>query len=470
MDSTPFSTLQASNLAECSLSNEEKRVIDTDFIQLFYGHHCIDDAQLTQCLTLLQNCDFITKRTALFDGNVVNMSEQRAAHHTRLRTSNPDSLVSSCLERMRTLAEAIHTGTWPATITDVINIGIGGSDLGPALVYDALHTPEITPQCHFISNIDSRDTIALLNRLNPKTTLCIIVSKTFTTSETLANAKRVKAWLESACDNLSPHLLAVTSNKTAATNFGINEQNIFPMWEWVGGRFSLWSAVGLCLAVSLGFDTFQDLLKGASNMDEHFHQAPLEENMPVIMALLSFWYHNIHHAQTQAVLSYAQPLRLLPNYLQQLWMESLGKHVTQSGQHVDYPTGPIIWGGTGTNTQHSFHQLLMQGTHLIPVDFILPKQRDDIPKADALALERNAYAQMKALWEGQTTGHSYQHIPAKHPYSLITLNKLDAKSLGALLACYEHTVFTLSVLLDINAFDQWGVELGKVLYKKSLKP
>jgi len=348
-----------------------------------------------------------------------------------------------------------------ARITDVVNIGIGGSDLGPRMLTRALRSFRTTgPRAHFASNIDPADLDATLAGLAPETTLFVVASKTFTTAETLANANRARAWLEAGLvksADVSRHFAAATANVAGAASLGVPAERVFPMWDWVGGRYSVWSAVGLPLALAVGMDAFEELLGGAADMDAHFRGAPLARNLPVLLALLEVWYVNFFGAQTRAVIPYSEDLRDLPAYLQQLEMESNGKRVDREGNEVDYATAPVVWGASGTNSQHSFHQLLHQGTRLVPVDFLLAQ---DSPAA----LAANALAQAAALAFGQAAaGAPHKELPGNRPSSMLLLERLAPRCLGALLAMYEHKVFVEGIVWNLNSFDQWGVEHGKLL-------
>jgi glucose-6-phosphate isomerase len=393
-------------------------------------------------------------------------------------------MVREVRQRMAAFATSLRDGRIKGAtgkpIRDVVNLGVGGSDLGPRMAVRALRL-----QCkggvraHFASNADHADLDAVLAGLDPAETLFIIASKTFTTVETMSNARRARAWLSRKLGTqgqaLSTHFAAATAAPAKAGEFGVPEEHIFPMWDWVGGRYSLWSAVGLPIAIAAGPAVFEELLAGGLDMDEHFRSAPLEANMPVIMALLSVWYSAFFGAQTHAVLPYCEDLRELPNYLQQLQMESNGKRVDREGRAIDYPSSAVLWGGAGTVSQHSFHQLLHQGTHLIPVDFIVPvragatgegrdgERKDGEDDAAQRMLVANALAQGAALLEGSEGVDGHRHFPGNRPSSTLMLKQLTPRTLGALIALYEHKVFVEASVLGINPFDQWGVELGKVL-------
>ncbi len=430
----------------------------------------------------------------LFSGEPVNTTERRAALHTALRepasNSEQSLLVQATLNKMDKFVERIHQQQWLGfsgkPITTIVNIGIGGSDLGPRVVTQALFAfrkENITLQ--FIANIDGADLADRLLHLDPETTLFIVASKSFTTAETLSNARNARQWmLDAGCTHglLKQHFVAISSNIKIASEFGIDKENIFPMWDWVGGRYSLWSAIGLPIALEIGMEGFRQLLAGAHGMDMHFKHAPLEKNMPVIAALISHWYSVYWGASSHAILPYAQRMKALPAYLQQLDMESLGKGVTHTGEAITTPTGSILWGTEGSNGQHSFHQLLHQGTHLIPCDFIAVKKTMSEYDAQHWYLLSCCLSQSQALLQGKTLTQAkdelatqglaqteidrlapHKVIPGNRPNNIIIMDELTPFNLGELLAFYEHKVYTTSVLLNINAFDQWGVELGKQL-------
>lgn len=442
---------------------------------------------------------------ALLSGKAVNYSEQRPALHTALRNPHKQAiLVHGCdvmpdihanLERMTAFAEQVRTGLWHGyndqPITDIVNIGIGGSYLGPAMATEALNAYADTAlRIHFISNIDGNLIQQTLKKLNPATTLFIISSKSFSTIETLTNAQTIKTWFKQQTGNtvdLTQHFVAITEKIDKAIEFGIPATNIFPVWEWVGGRYSLWSASGLPIMLAIGAKNFYALLAGAHAMDEHFRTAAFAENMPVILGLLDVWYNNFFAAPSRAILPYDQSLKYLPPYLQQVHMESLGKHITQQGNAIHYATGQIIFGEVGIDGQHSFYQLLHQGTELIPVDLIIPMLNHHSLDEHHKILLASAYAQSKTLMEGKNidsvmaelhaAGYSEEkaHELAPHkvllgnrPSNVILLPQLAPYALGALLALYEHKIFVSSVIWQINAFDQWGVETGKELAKKIL--
>ena len=417
-------------------------------------------------------------------GEFVNHTEQRTVRHMDLRAGeDAPAEVKQVLERMANFCDAVHSGRWRGfsgeRVTDVVNLGIGGSDLGPRMVVQALssvHLPDIT--VHFVSNLDGADLARTLRRLNPRTTLFVVASKTFTTLETLANARTARDWLLAAAGQSSSavekHFVAASTNLKATRDFGINDSNVFEFWDWVGGRFSLWSAIGLPIALAIGFDNFQSLLAGANDMDRHFVGAGLDQNMPLTLALLSLWNTDFYRATSQGIFPYSQSLAEFPRYLQQLEMESNGKYYDRSGQYIDVPTCPIIWGEAGTNGQHSFFQLLHQGGQLVPGDFILLGKSDYPLPGHHTALVANCLAQSAALAFGQTAEEAakagipkeliaYRTFPGNQPSNMIVLGELTPFTLGQLIALYEHKVFCLGLFWDLNSFDQWGVELGKSL-------
>jgi glucose-6-phosphate isomerase len=442
---------------------------------------------------------------AMFSGFRINTTENRAVLHIALRNREnrpilvdgedvmPD--VNRVLEHMRAFSEAVRSGDWRGytgeRITDVVNIGIGGSDLGPKMAVRSL-TPYVHPELrfHFVSNVDGTDISETLRAVRPETTLFLIASKTFTTQETMANARTARAWfLESAGDDgaIARHFVAMSTNTEAVTAFGIDPANMFEFWDWVGGRYSLWSAIGLSIVLAIGMDEFEELLAGAFAVDEHFQQTPFERNIPVIMALLGIWYNNFFGAQSHAILPYDQYLSLFPAYFQQGDMESNGKSARQDGQWVDYATGPIIWGEPGTNGQHAFYQLLHQGTKLVPADFLAPAQSHNPIGDHHRLLIANFLAQTEALMRGKTaeavradlaaqgiSGERLERlVPAKtfagnRPTNSFLFELLTPRTLGSLIALYEHKIFSQGVIWRINSFDQMGVELGKQLAQSIL--
>ena len=477
----------------------EKFSIRYTDILLDYSKNRLNDETMDLLLKLAKSCDLERKRDAMFSGEKINFTENRAVLHTALRSKEKASLIvdgkdirpqiQEELKHMETFSDAVrsgkHTGVNNGKITDVVNIGIGGSYLGPDMVCDALRAySDRDIKMHFVSNVDGADLAEALIKLNADTTLFIVASKTFTTKETIMNANSAKEWFVKSTgqDDISKNFIALSTNTTAVTEFGIAEENIFKFWDWVGGRYSIWSSIGLPVAISVGMDNFYNFLDGAYNMDFHFRHAELKSNMPVIMALIGYWYNNFWQLQTHAVLPYAQYLGKFPSYLQQLDMESNGKRIMHDGHRTSLSTGPIIFGTAGTNGQHSFYQLLHQGTKIVPADFIAFKQnlRGNINHHRALI--SNFIAQTEALMIGKTRNEALKELKGKgindseaetlanhkifegnRPTNSILIDKLTPYSLGEMIALYEHKVFVQGVLWNINSFDQMGVELGKVL-------
>jgi glucose-6-phosphate isomerase len=461
--------------------------------RLDYARHRIDDRALQQLFALARECGVEARRDAMFAGEKVNTTEQRAALHIALRAparkvikvdgANVVPDVHAVLKRMDELASAIREGRWLGftgkPIRNIVNIGIGGSDLGPVMAYEALrHYSDRKLNLRFVSNVDYTDFAEAVHDLRPEETLFIVASKTFTTLETMTNAHSARDWLMAAAGNdkaaVAKHFVALSTNAKAVEEFGISTEQMYGFWDWVGGRYSMDSAIGLSTMIAIGPDAFGDMLAGFHAMDEHFRTAPLERNLPVIMGLLGVWYTDFFGAETQAVLPYEQYLKRFPAYLQQLTMESNGKHVTIDGAHVDYATGPVYWGEPGTNGQHSFYQLIHQGTRLIPCDFVGFGQslnpygrHHDLLLANMIA-QAEALAMGKTLEQVRSEGIGENLAPHRvfegnRPSSLLLAERLTPHALGALVALYEHIVFTQAAIWDINPFDQWGVELGKQL-------
>lgn len=474
-------------------------------ITLDYSKNRITEDTMALLLSLARAQDLPSKIGAMFNGEAINRSENRPALHTALRNFGDRDImvdgenimpeVRETVHRMEEFCWKIRRNQWRGytnkPFTDVVSIGIGGSFLGPKLASSALKPYwDSRLNIHYLANIDGSHITEILKRLDPATTLFIIQSKSFGTQETLKNANACRQWF---LDNggtegdLCKHFTAVSSNVEKATAFGISEENIFPMWDWVGGRYSLWSAIGLPLALAIGIDNFRELLRGAYEMDEHFRTAPLEHNMPVIMALLGVWYVNFFGVNSHAILPYDHYLRSLPAHLQQLDMESNGKSVTIDGSKVNYNTGPVIWGGVGTNGQHAFHQLLHQGTHFSPCDFIMPmNSHNPIDNFHAM-LVSNCLSQSQALLQGKSEEDAiaeltaggmskaeamvlapHKVIPGNRPSNTIYFPKSTPQVVGALIALYEHKVAAQGMIWGVNSFDQWGVELGKQLGNKVL--
>ncbi len=464
-------------------------------IALDYSKNLVTDETIALLMDLAKERGLSERIQAMMAGESINTTEKRQVLHTALRArsgSLPEHMgeVSAVLKKMEEFVAAVHRGQWRGftgqKITDVVNIGIGGSDLGPMMVTQALtpyHQRDV--QLHFVSNVDASDLTETLKRLKPETTLFIVASKTFTTTETLTNARSARQWLlDSAQDDaaVARHFVAVSANIEKVKNFGIDADNIFPMWDWVGGRYSLWSAIGLPIALACGMANFRALLEGAADMDEHFTSAPLDKNLPVLLGMLGVWYINFWDAESHAILPYDHYLGAFTKYIQQLDMESNGKSAYQQGGYLEHHTGPVIWGEPGTNGQHSFHQLLHQGTRFVPADFIVSLTSHNplgdhhtqlfancISQSRALMLGKNAaqaQAEFIAMGYSDSEAAALAHhkvMPGNRPSNTLLLEKLTPRTLGALIALYEHKVFVQSVIWGINAFDQWGVELGKQL-------
>ena len=443
---------------------------------LDYSKNLCTEETIALLLALAEQCQLPAAIKAMFAGEKINSTEDRAALHTALRVPVAKQAfpeVTQTLERMQKFVAAIESGQWLGCsgekITDVVNIGIGGSDLGPVLACDALqHYRSDLLKVHFVSNIDPEHLHRTVADLNPATTLFIIASKSFGTLETKENALSARQWFleaQGADADVAKHFVAVTSNTQAAIEFGIAEENLFPLWDWVGGRYSLWSAIGLPIALSLGMENFSQLLAGAHSMDEHFRHSSPEKNMPVLLALLSIWYSGFFGARSTAVVPYSHALKQFPAFLQQLSMESLGKQIDTDNAEVSTNTGEIIWGSEGTNAQHSYFQLLHQGTDFIPVDFIAIA-RTEVPgkQLQQQQLLANCLSQSEALMLGESDdSNPARNSPGNRPSNTLVLAELNPYNLGNLLALYEHKVYVQSVIWGINAFDQWGVELGKKL-------
>ncbi|RIA20674.1 glucose-6-phosphate isomerase [Ectopseudomonas oleovorans] len=470
---------------------------------LDYSKNLINEDSLALLIQLAEQAGLPQSIRALYQGEQVNASEQRAALHTALRSPIGRRLVIDgadiipevhrVLHQLTELVSRVHSGLWRGysekPIKEVVNIGIGGSFLGPQLVSEALRPfTQRGVRCHYLANIDGSEFRELTARLDPETTLFIVSSKSFGTLETLKNTLAARDWylaMGGPEEELHRHFIAVTSNRKAAIEFGIREENIFPMWDWVGGRYSLWSAIGLPIALAIGVSNFKELLAGAYAMDQHFTQTPLAQNMPVLMALLGIWYTNFWDSQSHAILPYDHYLRNFTKHLQQLDMESNGKSVRQDGSSLDIATGPVIWGGVGCNGQHAYHQLLHQGRLLVPADFIVPVNSYNPLSDHHQWLFANCLSQAQALMQGKSREEAeaelrakglpeaevqrlapHKVIPGNRPSNILVMNRIAPFTLGALVALYEHKVFVQSAIWGINAFDQWGVELGKEMGKE----
>ncbi|EFN7881623.1 glucose-6-phosphate isomerase [Escherichia coli] len=469
-----------------------------------YSKNRITEETLAKLQDLAKECDLAGAIKSMFSGEKINRTENRAVLHVALRNrSNTPILVdgkdvmpevNAVLEKMKTFSQAIISGEWKGytgkAITDVVNIGIGGSDLGPYMVTEALRPYKNHLNMHFVSNVDGTHIAEVLKKVNPETTLFLVASKTFTTQETMTNAHSARDWfLKAAGDekHVAKHFAALSTNAKAVGEFGIDTANMFEFWDWVGGRYSLWSAIGLSIVLSIGFDNFVELLSGAHAMDKHFATTPAEKNLPVLLALIGIWYNNFFGAETEAILPYDQYMHRFAAYFQQGNMESNGKYVDRNGNVVDYQTGPIIWGEPGTNGQHAFYQLIHQGTKMVPCDFIAPAITHNPLSDHHQKLLSNFFAQTEALAFGKSREVVEQEyrdqgkdpatldyvVPFKvfegnRPTNSILLREITPFSLGALIALYEHKIFTQGVILNIFTFDQWGVELGKQLANRIL--
>ena len=471
---------------------------------LDYSKNRIDEQTVALLMQLARECSVNKAIDAMFSGEVINVTEGRPVLHIALRNrSNTPILVDGkdvmpdvnrVLSQMKTFSEAIISGSWKGytgkAITDVVNIGIGGSDLGPVMVTEALKAYKNHLNMHFVSNVDGTHIVETLKGLNPETTLFLIASKTFTTQETMGNAHSARDWFIAGGgkdEDVAKHFAALSTNSEGVSKFGIDTKNMFEFWDWVGGRYSLWSAIGLSIALSIGFDNFTELLAGAHAMDNHFKSTELEQNLPAVLALVGIWYNNFFEAETNAILPYDQYMHRFAAYFQQGDMESNGKHVDRNGKPVDYQTGPIIWGEPGTNGQHAFYQLIHQGTKLIPCDFIAPAQSHNPLGEHHNMLLSNFFAQTEALMNGKSrevvveelkkAGKTdaeiekiapFKEFEGNRPTNSILLKKITPRSLGSLIAMYEHKIFVQGIIWNIYSFDQWGVELGKQLAGKIL--
>jgi len=469
-----------------------------------YSKNRITDKTVSLLLQLAEEVNLKDAIKKIFNGDLINQTEGRSVLHTALRAKETDTIMVSGVNiipevyqvknQLRQFSEDVISGQRKGytgkAFTDIVNIGIGGSDLGPLMVTEALKFYKNHLRIHFVSNVDGDHVYEILKELNPETTLFIIVSKTFTTQETLSNANTIRKWfLKSATDkDVAKHFAAVSTNTKKINEFGISDENVFPMWDWVGGRFSLWSAVGLSISLAIGYDNFEALLAGANEMDTHFKTADFDKNIPVVLALLSIWYNNFYESETEAIIPYTQYLNRFSAYLQQGIMESNGKSVDREGNYTNYQTGTIIWGEPGTNAQHAFFQLIHQGTKLIPADFIGFKDSLHGDSDHHNKLMANFFAQTEALMNGKTVDEVRQELEAaampeneikallpfktfegNKPTNTLLIDKLTPKTLGMLIAMYEHKIFVQGIIWNIYSFDQWGVELGKQLASRILE-
>lgn len=480
-----------------------------DDLLLDYSKHLINDETLPLLMQMAREANIESWRDRMFAGEKINITENRAVLHTALRnrTNSPVMVdgkdvmpeVNAVLTQMRQFSDKVRNGSWLGysgkRITDIVNIGIGGSDLGPVMVCDALK-PYAGPDLdvHFVSNIDGAHLMRALNVCNPETTLFIVASKTFTTQETMTNALSARTWFLAAAKDeahVAKHFVALSTNAKAVQDFGIDLANMFAFWDWVGGRYSLWSAIGLSIALYVGMDNFEAILAGGHEMDNHFKTAPLEQNMPVILALIGVWYNNFFHVDTQAILPYDQGMSRFPAYLQQADMESNGKFICRDGSRVKYKTGPVIWGEAGTNGQHAFYQLIHQGTQIVPCDFLMPVQSHYAVGKNGCAhhkiLLANFLAQTQSLMLGKTKEQArvelekqglagedlekllpHKVFEGNRPSTSIMFDKLTPNTLGKLIALYEHKIFVQGMIWNINSYDQWGVEYGKQIAQQIL--
>ena len=478
--------------------------VNSGELLLDYSKNRVTQQTMSKLFSLAESVNMSEWIERMFTGDKINNTEDRAVLHTALRNrSNTPVMVdgedvmpavNNVLKHMRDFCQDVHNGKWlgytDKKITDIVNIGIGGSDLGPAMICDALEPYGLEGMhVHFVSNVDGSDLSTTLENLNPETTLFVVASKTFTTQETLTNAESARAWFLKlgSQQDVAKHFVAVSTNADAVSEFGINTDNMFKIWDWVGGRYSLWSAIGLPIALYVGIDNFERLLDGAHEMDNHFRTQPLAENMPVIMGLLGVWYINFFGAQTHAIVPYDHSLARFPNHMQQLDMESDGKVTNRQGERISYKTGPVIWGTPGTNGQHAYFQLIHQGTQLIPVDFVLPVNSHYPDRDHQSILLANGLAQSEALMKGKNAEEvraelvkegfegkeleallPHKVFPGNRPSNTLLFPKLTPEILGQLVAAYEHKIFVQGIIWNINSFDQWGVELGKQLAKAIL--
>ncbi len=496
-----FETMKSVQMQELFAKDNnraEKMHLQWNDFLVDYSKNIATQETIDLLLDLAKKVDLKDAISKYFDGDLINQTENRAVLHTALRaTENAAVMVDgvnvmpevfSVKNKIKNFSNEVISGERKGfsgkQFTDIVNIGIGGSDLGPAMIVEALQFYKNHLNVHFVSNVDGDHVNEIIKKLNPETTLFVIVSKTFTTQETLSNAETIRSWfLKSAKqEDVAKHFVAVSTNIQRVTEFGINPTNVFPMWDWVGGRFSLWSAVGLSVSLAVGFDNFDKLLKGANQMDEHFKNESFDKNIPVMLALLSIWYNNFFGAESEALIPYTQYLQKLAPYLQQGIMESNGKSIGRDGKPVNYQTGTIIWGEPGTNSQHAFFQLIHQGTKLIPTDFIGFKEALYGNKDHHDKLMSNFFAQTEALLMGKTEAQvkaefekqgisgekadfllPFKVFSGNKPTNTLLINKLTPESLGALVALYEHKIFVQGVIWNIFSYDQWGVELGKQL-------
>lgn len=494
-----FKKTQMKDLFAADENRADKYTLKLENLLLDYSKNRIDDKVMSALFDLARERDVTGRIKAMFSGEKINKTENRAVLHTALRHQDNTPIyvdgkdvmpkIREVLGRIKNFSEAVRLGTFTGytgkKLTNIVNIGIGGSDLGPFMATEALRpywAKDI--KCYFISNIDGTACAEVLNKINPETTLFIVASKTFTTIETLTNAKTCRKWLVDALGEhaVSKHFIALSTNKAEVEKFGINPENMFEFWDFVGGRYSMWSAIGMIIAIAVGYENFERMLQGANAMDKHFANTDLEHNIPVILALIGIWYNNFYDIHRYCVVPYDQYLKYLPSYLQQLDMESNGKSISLDNKLVNYATGPALFGGAGTDVQHSFFQLLHQGTEIVPVDFIIPAiSHNEIGNHHQILIS-NVLAQSEALMQGKTEAEAalelekagkskeeiealkkYKSFSGNRPSNTIVVKKLDPYTLGMLVAMYEHKVYVQGVIWNVNSFDQFGVELGKKL-------
>ena len=494
-----FKKTQMKDLFAADENRADKYTLKLENLLLDYSKNRIDDKVMSALFDLARERDVTGRIKAMFSGEKINKTENRAVLHTALRHQDNTPIyvdgkdvmpkIREVLGRIKNFSEAVRLGTFTGytgkKLTNIVNIGIGGSDLGPFMATEALRpywAKDI--KCYFISNIDGTACAEVLNKINPETTLFIVASKTFTTIETLTNAKTCRKWLVDALGEhaVSKHFIALSTNKEEVEKFGINPENMFEFWDFVGGRYSMWSAIGMIIAIAVGYENFERMLQGANAMDKHFANTDLEHNIPVILALIGIWYNNFYDIHRYCVVPYDQYLKYLPSYLQQLDMESNGKSISLDNKVVNYATGPALFGGAGTDVQHSFFQLLHQGTEIVPVDFIIPAiSHNEIGNHHQILIS-NVLAQSEALMQGKTEAEAalelekagkskeeiealkkYKSFSGNRPSNTIVVKKLDPYTLGMLVAMYEHKVYVQGVIWNVNSFDQFGVELGKKL-------
>lgn len=494
-----FKKTQMKDLFAADENRADKYTLKLENLLLDYSKNRIDDKVMSALFDLARERDVTGRIKAMFSGEKINKTENRAVLHTALRHQDNTPIyvdgkdvmpkIREVLGRIKNFSEAVRLGTFTGytgkKLTNIVNIGIGGSDLGPFMATEALRpywAKDI--KCYFISNIDGTACAEVLNKINPETTLFIVASKTFTTIETLTNAKTCRKWLVDALGEhaVSKHFIALSTNKAEVEKFGINPENMFEFWNFVGGRYSMWSAIGMIIAIAVGYENFERMLQGANAMDKHFANTDLEHNIPVILALIGIWYNNFYDIHRYCVVPYDQYLKYLPSYLQQLDMESNGKSISLDNKLVNYATGPALFGGAGTDVQHSFFQLLHQGTEIVPVDFIIPAiSHNEIGNHHQILIS-NVLAQSEALMQGKTEAEAalelekagkskeeiealkkYKSFSGNRPSNTIVVKKLDPYTLGMLVAMYEHKVYVQGVIWNVNSFDQFGVELGKKL-------